>query len=342
MPPQAPRPAAAPDLSRFVAQLHGLDYLPLNTLCQELRFRWNWEPGSQVAQVTTGSAVIRLAPGLSVALVNGVPQPLGAPVVLHDGIVWIPARALLPWATPVPPMGTVPPGGMYAIRTVVLDAGHGGRDAGAVGAGGIREKDVVLDITRRLRSRLEAEGIKVIMTRSDDRFISLGQRAALANRHHADLFVSIHANASRARGASGYEVYYLSEATDDAARALAVAENAALELETGPRLTQSTEAIVWDLLNTENRTTSRELAAVVCRGMRQFLPADNRGVKSARFYVLKWTQMPAILVEVGFVTNRTEGQRLRVADYRQHVSDGIAHGLLAYKSLYERTNGFSS
>jgi len=331
----------APDLARFLSRIDGLDYLPLNTLCQQYHLRWTWEPDTQVAQVMAGDAAVRLSPGLSVALVNGTPQPLGAPVLIRGGIVWVPAQAAARWIAPRPPPEPLP--GTHAIRTIVLDPGHGGRDPGGIGRGGMREKDVVLDVARRLQARLAADGIRVLMTRSDDRFIPLSQRAAFANRHRADLLISVHANSSRARSASGYEVYFLSEATDDAARAFAVAENASLAMEVFPASdATSTEAIVWDLLNAENRTASRELAAAVCKGLKRYLPASNRGVKSARFYVLKWAQMPAILIEVGFVTNGTESRRLVMADYRQHVSDGIAHGLLAYKQLYESTNGFSN
>ena len=341
-PPQIPKPEALPDLTPFVARIQGREYLPLNHLCRRFHLAWSWEPATQVAQVMTGTAVVRLSPGLSVALVNGVPQPLGAPVLLKQGMLWVPARVAAPWVVPLPATPTAPLG-IHAIRAVVLDPGHGGRDPGAIGPGGVREKEVVLDVAQRLKARLEAEGIRVLMTRSEDRFVPLSQRAAFANRHQADLFVSIHANASRARGVSGYEVYYLSEATDDAARAFAAAENAVLGLETASvaESSKTTEAIVWDLLNTENRTASRELASTVCRGLQRALPAYNRGVKSARFYVLKWTRMPAVLVEVGFVTNRAEGRRLATSSYQQEVCEGITHGLLSYKQAYERTNGFS-
>ena len=346
VPPQTSKPAAlSAELAHTTVPMHGLDYLPLNAACRRYRMEVSWEPATQVLQLVSGTAAVRLSPGFSTALVNGVACPLGGPVVVRDGQIWVPAPAASRWLSPVTP--TPPqalPLGLHAIRTIVLDPGHGGQDPGAIGPGAVREKEVVLDVARRLRDRLAREGIRVYMTRSDDRFISLSQRAAFANQRNADLFVSIHANSSRARGASGYETYYLSDATDDAARALAAAENASLELEgiAAAGATKDTEAIVWDLLNTENRTESRELAAAVCRGMKWFLPSQNRGVKSARFYVLKWARMPAVLIEVGFVTNRTEGQRLESATYRQRVSDGIAQGLLTYKSLYESTNGFSN
>lgn len=343
-PPQTPKPAVLADLAPYATPISGIAYLPLNTVCQQFQIQASWEPGTQVLQIVSGTAAVRLSPGFSTALVNGATVPLGAPVIVQGGQVWVPAAAAGRWISRAPVKVPAKPLGMHAIRTVVIDPGHGGHDAGASGPGGVREKDVVLDVARRLRDRLATEGIQVLMTRKDDRFIPLSQRAAFANQRKADLFLSVHANASRARGAAGYEAYYLSEATDDAARAFAAAENASLALEAGASngpVPKNTEAIVWDLLNTENRTESRELASAVCRGMKWFLPAQNRGVKSARFYVLKWAQMPAVLIEVGFVTNRTEGQRLDTAAYRQRVCDGIAQGVLTYKSLYESTNGFS-
>lgn len=344
-PPQPLKPAVVPtDLAQYTAPINGLDYLPLNTLCQRYQMQASWEPATQVLQVLSGTAAVRLSPGFSTALVNGVAHPLGAPVVMQGGQLWVPAPAALRWISPAPTAPPKPPpAGVHTIRAIVLDPGHGGDDPGAIGPGRVEEKEVVLDVARRLRDRLTAEGIRVLMTRADDRFIPLAQRAAFANQRSADLFISIHANSSKSRGASGYEAYYLSEATDDAARALAAAENAAPDPSgtATAGATKDTDAIVWDLLNTENRTESRELASSVCRGMKWFLPSQNRGVKSARFYVLKWARMPAVLIEVGFVTNRAEGQRLESAAYRQRISDGVAQGLLTYKSLYESTNGFS-
>ena len=219
---------------------------------------------------------------------------------------------------------------------VSLDAGHGGHDPGAIGRAGLREKSVTLDITRRLRDLLEQEGFRVVMTRDQDRFISLSQRSEVANRQKADLFVSIHANASRRRSISGFEVYYLSEATDDHARAIEAAENALLPSEVGESTPKGTQAIVWDLLYTEYRAESTELAAQVCRGLtKSQIPSQNRGVKSARFAVLKGARMPAILIEVGFVSHLAEEARLRTATYRQRVAEGIRNGILAFQEDYE-------
>ena len=341
--PAAPMPRG-PDLSPLTTRIDGKAYVPLNTVCRQYGLTCQWEPETQVAQIVTRTGVVRCSPGLSVAVVNGASEPLGAPVVQQGGQLWVPAPSMSRWIGSVAPPARHGAPGEHAIRTVVIDPGHGGHDAGAIGVGGLREKQIVLDVALRLQQRLEAAGIHVLMTRADDRFLSLDGRAAFANRHNADLFVSIHANSSRSRGASGYEVYYLSEATDDAARALAASENAALDLESSASAapTKNTEAIVWDLINTENRTESHELASTVCRALGQYVPTPSRGVKSARFYVLKWAHMPSILIEVGFVTNHAESQRLSSSAYRDRLAEGIARSLLAYKQLYEKTDGFSN
>jgi N-acetylmuramoyl-L-alanine amidase len=222
-------------------------------------------------------------------------------------------------------------------RTIVLDAGHGGHDPGAVGPTGLREKTVTLEVAKSLRDLLVRDGFRVIMTRYDDRFVSLGGRSAVANREEADLFVSVHANASRRRSISGFEAYYLSEATDDQARALEAAENTALPEEVGRPISSDTEAIIWDLLYTEHRAESLELASDICRGMSGAgIVSRNRGVKSARFAVLKGARMPAVLVEVGFVSHRDEEVRLRRPDYRTRLAEGIRQGILRFRDRLER------
>ena len=133
-------------------------------------------------------------------------------------------------------------------------------------------------------------------------------------------------------------MYYLSEATDDHARALQAAENASLPQEMAEGVeSEETEAIVWDLLYTEHRAESTELAASVCRGLkRERIPSQNRGVKSARFAVLKGSRMPAILVEIGFITHKAEEARLRSASYRQVLAEGIRSGIVAFRNHYDQ------
>ncbi|PIQ82650.1 MAG: N-acetylmuramoyl-L-alanine amidase, partial [Candidatus Omnitrophica bacterium CG11_big_fil_rev_8_21_14_0_20_64_10] len=214
-------------------------------------------------------------------------------------------------------------------------------DPGAIGRTGLREKEITLDIAKRLRDLLVRDGFHVVMTRYDDRFIALDRRTVIANEERADLFVSVHANASKSRSVEGYEVYYLSEATDDHARAVAASENAQLpsEVEGGLALSvpESTLPIVWDLLYTEHRAESTALAGSVAQGIRGAgVSTPNRGVKSARFFVLKGTRMPAVLVEVGFISSLREEDRLRSAGYRQQLAEGIRNGILSYRKRHEQ------
>ena len=180
------------------------------------------------------------------------------------------------------------------------------------------------------------------MTRYKDRFISLGGRSRVANKQGGDLFISVHANASRSRSVSGFEAYYLSEATDDHARAIAAAENASLPDEVGEAVPTHTEAIIWDLLYTEHRAESTELAREICRGLAdRRLSSRNRGVKSARFAVLKGARMPAVLVEVGFVSHPGEESRLGSASYRQRLAEGIRNGILGFRDRLEKQYAFA-
>jgi N-acetylmuramoyl-L-alanine amidase len=225
------------------------------------------------------------------------------------------------------------------LRTIVLDAGHGGQDLGAVGPSGLTEKDLVLDITRRVAKLVEEQlKIKVLLTRDDDNFVTLRDRTTMANRARADLFVSIHANAHR-HAVSGVETYFLSsEATDNAARQVAALENSVIELEApAPRARPDfVKAILWDLAQSEFQVESSRLAEIVQDSMTQTLRIPNRGVKQAGFYVLGGAAMPAVLVEVGFVTHPQEERRLRDHRYRDEIARAIFAGLVEYKRHWDQ------
>jgi N-acetylmuramoyl-L-alanine amidase len=267
----------------------------------------------------------------------------------YQGFVVVPAQFYQRIMAPVvgklpeiPPREGVPQR-TYTIRNIVIDPGHGAHDPGAIkGTGGVKEKDINLDIGLRLASILRDHNIDVTMTRQTDVFIPLIGRTRIANERGADLFVSIHSNAGL-RSYSGFEVYYLSEAVDENTRALEAAENAPLTFDEASFAEHSTalDAILWDLIYTENRQESIELAKDIKKAMGRRLPSRDLGVKSARFVVLKYTRMPAVLIEVGFLTNPVERARLKNKYYRQMVAEAIADGMLAYKETFERTNGFT-
>jgi N-acetylmuramoyl-L-alanine amidase len=225
-----------------------------------------------------------------------------------------------------------------SFRTLVLDAGHGGHDSGAVGPAGLMEKELVLDVTKRVARLLEDKlGVKVLLSRDGDHFIPLRDRTSYANRERADLFVSIHANAHRVVASEGVETYFLSsEATDNASRQVAALENSVVQLEkpsAGRTASRSDvlKTILWELAQSEFQWESSRLAETVLDSMTQSLKIPNRGVKQAGFYVLGGAAMPAILIEIGFVTNPREERRLKETRYRDEIARAILAGLTEYK-----------
>jgi N-acetylmuramoyl-L-alanine amidase len=255
-----------------------------------------------------------------------------------------PARLVLDfYRGAAPPPAGAPAPVRAALQTIVLDPGHGGHDPGAIGPRGLQEKELTLDVARRLAAVLQEEqGLKVILTRSRDQFLALRERTTLANRHKADLFVSIHVNAARGAAAAGTETYFLSsEATDNAARAAAAFENKVIELEPG-RGSGSRDvlrSILWDLAQSEFQQESSRLAEGLQDSLERALRLPSRGVKQAPFYVLGGAAMPAVLVEIGFISNPQEEERLQDEGYRDRIARALAAGLAAYKRRYDQKSG---
>ncbi|PYN71962.1 MAG: hypothetical protein DMD97_25375 [Candidatus Rokuibacteriota bacterium] len=268
----------------------------------------------------------------------------GAAGTIRATMLVDPPRLVLDVARPVEPARSGRER-LTPLRTIVLDAGHGGHDSGAMGPTGLMEKDLVLDVTRRVGKLVEERlGIKVRFTRDADHFVTLRDRTSFANRERADLFVSIHANAHRETATDGVETYFLSsEATDSAARQVAAAENGVVQLESAAGRgnggkTDIVRMILWDLAQSEFQMESSRLAEVVHDSMTQSLRISNRGVKQAGFYVLGGAAMPAILIEIGFVTNPREEKRLKDTRYRDEIARAILTGLTEYRRNWdERT-----
>jgi N-acetylmuramoyl-L-alanine amidase len=215
------------------------------------------------------------------------------------------------------------------IRRVVLDPGHGGKDPGAVYKG-VMEKNLTLDLARRVAPLLKKQlGCQVLLTRDKDVFPPLEARTAMANTQEADLFVSIHVNAAPSRRLSGVETYFLNLATDEESMRVAARENA-----TTTRSISDLQVILNDLMLNSKVNESNRLARAVQKGMLSSLRKKYRvrdlKVKQAPFYVLIGARMPAILVEVGFITNPTEHKRLKSSRYRSLVAEGIANGIVEY------------
>ncbi|MGH6693476.1 MAG: N-acetylmuramoyl-L-alanine amidase family protein, partial [Gammaproteobacteria bacterium] len=222
------------------------------------------------------------------------------------------------------------------VQRVIIDPGHGGKDPGALGAGRLREKDVVLRIARALRAQLQREGLDAQLTRDDDRFLTLEQRTRLANQLRGDLFVSIHANATRNPRTSGVETYLLDTRYDRQTARVAARENGTTVAEL-----DELQLILASLRLGYSERYAARLAHHVHGGIserlrRSFHGTRDLGVKRGPFLVLFQADMPAILVEVGFVSNRTEATRMRSDAFTRAAADGIARGILAHRGEHAR------
>jgi len=225
--------------------------------------------------------------------------------------------------------------------SVVIDAGHGGDDHGAAGPGGLVEKNLVLDVARRLRERLRAGGLRVVMTRDEDVFVPLERRTAIANEAHADLFVSIHANAASAHSARGVETFFVSvDASDDAARQVAARENAAFRV-AAPAASADDPlvSILGDLAASDQLRESDEFARLAMQEVSGVYSAPSRGVKQAPFVVLMGLAMPASLVEIGFITNPEEERSLASERQRDLIADALARAVLEFGRRYDARRG---
>jgi N-acetylmuramoyl-L-alanine amidase len=222
--------------------------------------------------------------------------------------------------------------------TVVLDPGHGGDQEGALAPDGMREKDLSLAISRRIAARLKRLGAKVILTRTGDISVPLANRAAIATALRADLFVSVHLNsmptAAQRRTSHGVETYFLSaDATDGHAKAVAARENAdrlAGEPEADPD--DPVAGILDSLQDAASLQGSSKLAYAVHEKLVSGLRAEDRGVKQAPFYVLAGARMPAVLLEVGFISHGEESRRLRSRAYQDRIADAVAQGIQAFRA----------
>jgi N-acetylmuramoyl-L-alanine amidase len=235
-------------------------------------------------------------------------------------------------------------------RVVVVDAGHGGRDNGMSGpiGGGPRiyEKNVTLAVSKQLQRALEGRGIRVVMTRTTDTLIGLYDRGPIANAAKGDLFVSIHVNAANPRwqnpgGARGFETYFLAEAKTEDERRVAAMENEAVKFETNADVSRDDPLgfIMRDMAQNEHLRESMRLATLIQTGMRTVHPGPNRGVKQAGLAVLVTAFMPAVLVEIGFGTNRAEAAYITNPERQAELADRLADAVERYLDEYERKVG---
>jgi N-acetylmuramoyl-L-alanine amidase len=249
-----------------------------------------------------------------------VKPALEAPVKKSLATRKAPEKTSVPTESPMP-----------GIRKIVLDPGHGGKDPGAIGIGGVAEKDIVLSIAKKLALRLRDEmGIQVVLTRKDDRFVALEERTAIANAEDADLFISLHMNASPNGEAKGIETYYLDNTTDEAALRLAARENG-----TSRKQISDLQFILSDMMQNmkleDSITLAHRLQGAMVSGMSGSLgDVKDLGVKKALFYVLVGARMPSVLVEMSFISNRSEGRAMSQASGQDAMVEALMQGIQKY------------
>lgn len=305
----------------------------LKELCDNSGIYWQWDPVSQVARLEYRGAVAEALLDSDLVIIGKNRITLSRPVRMERSVVIVPADFQskvidrLKQAADKEPVF-----GLSLIRKIIIDAGHGGKDPGAIGRDGVYEKDVVLDIAKRISRILERRGFDVKMTRATDEFISLQERTQIASRFGADLFVSVHANSNPVRSVQGIEVY--------TARHLGFQERAedqrvinqqilfdGLAMKKGSR---DVENIVADLLYTRKQNEAKLLAERLAEDVSATAKMVNRGEFESRFFVLRNTLIPAVLVEVGYLTNPREAKQLQSDEYRQKIALGLAESIIKY------------
>jgi N-acetylmuramoyl-L-alanine amidase len=313
------------------------------------------EPAKPVQQVALLDPPKMVSPPSSLAMTSNMASKLAPSALLTSSVGAPPPKPVVPVAASAPPLAPAPipvsapesalpakrnsVGGRSMIRVlglkvgrIVLDPGHGGHDAGTIGPEGLREKDLVLDVAKRLGALIEERlGSEVIYTRADDVFVPLERRTEIANEAKADLFLSIHANSSTLRSAAGVETYYLNFTTSRAALEVAARENAG---------SQKTIYELQDLLEKialkDKVEESREFATRVQTAMfglsakSDALSRDHRGVKRAPFVVLIGASMPSVLSEIGFISNAHDESIMKRAEYRERIAEALYKGLAGY------------
>ena len=270
-------------------------YVSLRSVCSEYNLSWSWDGISKIIRINKRYNKARLYQGSSLIWFNNKIFDLGSQVLVKNGCIMVP-ESFADLFT-----GEKEISEHRILKKIVIDPGHGGKDPGAMRGSNRQEKNIVLDVALRLKQELANAGFDVIMTRDTDVFVPLPDRAEIANRLQADLFISVHANAANSSKAKGFEAFYLDEELNGADKA-------------------------------QNLRESMEIAYSVAGNLEQMIHLETRYIKGAKFRVLKVAQMPAVLLELGYITNNIEGALLDNPDYRQMLSEAVARGIFRYQN----------
>ncbi len=308
----------------------------LQSVCQKYGIDWQWDSISQVFTFNYKGLATKVLIGSNLVIVGDRRVILSEPVVRRDNILIVPAdfidkvlgsQSHKPMEKPYVTSLT------GKCREIMIDAGHGGKDPGAQGLAGTVEKEIVFDIANRLKTGLERAGFKVSLTRDSDEFISLQRRTEIASTSKADLFVSIHANSTKSRKTKGLEIYY-SRKLDHEADLVQRDINQKLLMN---RLKVTGESpvpgrIIKDMLYSNKLSESVVVADRIISHTSKNVSTPNRGSRPCGFFVVKNTLIPAILFEVGYISNSSEAKLLKTEDYRQKIADAIAESIVEYSN----------
>ena len=309
----------------------------LQDICKRYNIQWQFDSVTQVVLLDYKGHKAKALIGSPIVLIEHEKITLDAPLRRINSTIYVPEDFE---DKVIGSFGAVPSRVGYAgqasnlkFRTIVVDAGHGGKDPGAKGFSGVKEKDVNLDIAKRLKTLLTEAGIKVVMTRETDVFITLPGRTEIATKANADLFVSIHANSNPTKRMEGLEVYYVktsvkSDLDEDQRRKNDRMFLSKMEAGTNPVLGPIVSDMMYQLKVAESGKLAMRMVHDIAEGVR----TPNRGARHARFFVVRNTLMPAVLVETGFLTNKQEEKRLNSSEYRQKLAESIARSILTYAS----------
>ena len=310
--------------------------IPLQDVCDRYHVTWQWDGVTQVVMMEYRGNISKALVGSSTVLIGQKQIILSAPLRRDHSTIYVPEdfeiKVLAPFGVPV--VGLAPVESSSRVHVIVIDAGHGGKDLGTMDPSReMHEKAIVLDVAKRLRTLLEGAGIKVIMTRDTDDFISLPERTVIAARSGADLFVSVHVNSNQDHGVNGLLVYYLESISKRDVYEEQRKENEQTFLKSlSAEDSRTLESIVTDMMNTLKASQSQKLAKLIVKEGRNMSGVKVRGdgIRFCRFFVVRNTLIPAVLVETGFLSNRQEHNKLVSPLYRQKMAEVIARGILDY------------
>jgi N-acetylmuramoyl-L-alanine amidase len=310
--------------------------IPLADVCARYHVTWQWDGVTQVVMLEYRGNLSKAIVGSSTVLVGQKEIILSAPLRRENSTIYVPedfeAKVIAPFGVPI--AGLSPVESSSRAHVVVIDAGHGGKDLGTMDPSReMDEKEIVLDVAKRLRMLLESAGLKVIMTRDSDNFISLPERTIIAAQSGADLFVSVHVNSNRDHMVSGLLVYYLEAIGRKDMNEEQRKENEQIYLKNlSTNGSPALLAIVTDMMDNLKAMQSQKLAKSIVRAAREEPGVKVRGdgLRVCHFFVVRNTLIPAVLVETGFLTNRLEHNKLVSSLYRQKMAELIARGILDY------------